>query len=152
MKTLKQISIFAVALVVMALAGFATAPSVRAATQNYAVSMSGVVVVPFHVSGQYTATTNGVIRFAMPFKARVIGVGASARASGGTTPTLTVDLLDDGVSVLSAPIAVTAGSFAEGAIANASVADESVMTVNLAITGTSPTWNDITVFVTVLRE
>ncbi len=123
-----------------------------AATQNYSPAVSGVVVIPFHISGQYTATTANVVKFKMPFKARLIGVTATARASGGTTPTLTVDLKDDTVSALSAAISVTAGTVSEGTIANAAVLDESVMTVDLTIGGTSPTWNDITVFLTVLRE
>lgn len=125
---------------------------VNAATQNYSVAINGVVVIPFHISGQYTATTANVVKFAMPFPCRIIGVGATARASGGTSPTLTVNLLDDGVTTLSSAIAITAGTYAEGTVANAVVADESVMTVDLTIGGTSPTWNDITVLVTVVRE
>ena len=123
-----------------------------AATPNYGVAIPGVVVIPFHISGQYTATTASVIKFAMPFKCRLVGIGATARASGGTSPTLTVDVLDDTVSVLSSTISITAGTYSEGTIANAAVADESVMTVTLTIGGTSPTWNDITVFITAVRE
>lgn len=132
--------------------GAFTAPAAMAATQNYGIAIPGIVVIPFHVSGQYTATTTSVIKFAMPFKCRLIGIGATARASGGTSPTLTVDLKDDTVSALSAPISITAGTYSEGTIANASIGDESVMTVDLTIGGTSPTWNDITIFVTVIRE
>lgn len=139
------------AVVLMFAAILPTTPAI-AATPNYSTAIGGVVVIPLHISGQYIATTTGVTRFAMPFKARLVGVGASARASGGTAPTLTVDLLDDGTSALSSAISVTAGSYTEGTIANAVVADESVITVNFAITGTSPTWNDITIFITLLRE
>lgn len=124
---------------------------VAAQTPNFSTAISGVVVLPFHISGQYTANTTAVIRFAMPFDARVVSVQASARASGGTTPTLTVDVLAGGVSILSAPVAVTAGSNAFATIATAAVADEAAMTVNLAIGGTSPTWNDIVVVITVVR-
>lgn len=123
-----------------------------AATPNYALTQPGLVVLPFHASGQYTATVAGVVRFTMPFRARVVNVMATARASGGTSPTLTVDLLEAGVSVLSAPIAITAGTVSEGAITDAIIADEAVTTVNFAITGTSPTWNDITIILVVLRE
>ena len=132
--------------------GAFTAPATVAATPNYSTAISGVLVIPFHVSGQYTATTTSVVKFAMPFKCRLIGVGATARASGGTSPTLTVDLKDDTVSTLSSAISITAGTWSEGTIANAVVADESVMTVDLTIGGTSPTWNDITVLVTCVRE
>ena len=154
MNLTKKISSFFIGalLAIAMLAGAFTAPSAIAATPNYAISQPGVLVIPFHISGQYTATTANVVKFAMPFKCRIVGVGATARASGGTTPTLTVDLKDDTVSALSSAIAITAGTYSEGTIANAVVADESVMTVDFTITGTSPTWNDITVFITVLRE
>ena len=56
------------------------------------------------------------------------------------------------MSTLSSAISITAGTWSEGTIANAVVADESVMTVDLTIGGTSPTWNDITVLVTCVRE
>ncbi len=126
--------------------------SAHAATTNYSAAVPGVVLIPLQLSGQYTANTTAVVRFALPFPARIVGVTASARASGGTTPTLTVDLLDDGVTVLSAPVSVTAGSVAEGAVSAPTISDESVMTVNLAIGGTSPTWNDITIMVTAVRR
>lgn len=125
---------------------------VHAATPNVTPGAGQVVVIPFHISGQYTASTTAVVRFAMPFPCTILGVGASARASGGTSPTLTVDLLKTAVSVLSAPISVTAGSYTEGTVSTATVADEAAITVNLAITGTSPTWNDIVVFITVVRR
>lgn len=123
----------------------------RAATPNYSAAVPGVVVIPFHISGQYTATTASVVRFAIPFKASLVGVGASARASGGTSPTLTVDVKAGGTTLLSAPISVTAGAYAEGTITTAAIADEAAVTIDLAITGTSPTWNDITVFLTLVR-
>lgn len=153
MNFLKKRSTLALGLLAVLVVLVAPPPApALAATQNYAIAVPGVVVIPFHVSGQYTATTANVITFAMPFKCRLIGVGATARASGGTSPTLTVDVLDDSVSVLSAAISITAGTYSEGTIANAVVADESVMTVTLTIGGTSPTWNDITVLITGVRE
>ena len=131
----------------------ALAPQADAAVQNFAVGTGvEVEVLPFHISGQYTANTTAVVRFAIPFKARLVGASATARASGGTTPTLTVDVLEAGVTVLSAPISVTAGTVSEGTITDADLADEAVITVNLAIGGTSPTWNDITVLLTVVRQ
>lgn len=124
----------------------------QAATPNAAVGVGhDVVVLPFHVSGQYTANTTGVVRMQLPFRAQVLGVSAAARASGGTSPTLTVDVLEGGVTILSAPISVTAGSVTEGVVTDSVLADESTVTVNLAIGGTSPTWNDITVLLTLLR-
>lgn len=123
----------------------------QAATQDAAVGGADVVVIPLHISGQYTATTTNVARLTLPFKAQVLGVSASARASGGTTPTLTVDVLEGGTTILSAPIAVTAGAVAEGTVTDAALADESAITVTLTIGGTSPTWNDIVVLITLVR-
>ena len=145
--------LFAVYAVVMLMAAaLLPVPAVHAATPNVTVGAGQVVVIPFHISGQYTSSTTAVIRFAMPFPCTILGVGASARASGGTSPTLTVDLLKGGVSVLSSAFSVTAGAYSEGTVSTSAVADESAMTVNLAIGGTSPTWNDITVFITVQRR
>lgn len=122
-----------------------------AATTNYSAAVPGVQVIPLHISGQYTATTNPAAKFAIPFGCKLVGISATARASGGTSPTLTVDLEDDGTSVLSSAISITAGTVSEGTISSATIADESVLEVVLTIGGTSPTWNDITVLLTVVR-
>lgn len=116
------------------------------------VAGTGIVPIPIllFIAGQRTATVVAVIRFKMPFPATVLGVSASARASGGTTPTLTVDVLEAGTTILSTPIAVTAAAVAEGAIADSAIADESAVTINLAIGGTNPTWDDICVQLNVL--
>lgn len=122
----------------------------EAATSNLAVGYD-VQLVPIHISGQYTATTADVAQFKLPFPGHLIGVSATARASGGTSPTLTVDVQDDGASVLSSAISVTAGTVSEGTVTGAAIADESEITIDLAIGGTSPTWNDITVILVIVR-
>ncbi|WP_119304960.1 hypothetical protein [Dongia deserti] len=124
----------------------------EAATPNVTPGAGQVVVIPLHISGQYTANTTAVARLTLPFPAAVLGVSASARASGGTSPTLTVDVLEGGVTILSAPVAVTAGAVAEATVTDTNLADEAAITVNLAIGGTSPTWNDIVVLVTLFRK
>lgn len=120
-------------------------------TQNYGLGVQQHVVA-FHISGQYTATTAGVVRFKLPYPAKLVGVSASARASGGTTPTLTVDVKEAGTTVLSTPIAVTAGTVSEGTVTDSLLADESIITADLTIGGTSPTWNDIVLLLTVVRR
>lgn len=123
-----------------------------AATPNFGQTTQ-VQVMPFHISGQYTATTTAAVRFQIPYGAKLVGVSASARASGGTSPTLTVDVKSGGTTVLTAPLAVTAGAVSEASIAGSgNLADESVITVDLTIGGTSPTWNDIVVFLTLVRR
>lgn len=124
----------------------------QAATPNVGVGVGhDVVVLPLHISKQYTATTAAVARLTLPFRAQVLGVSASARASGGTTPTLTVDVKEGGSTILSAPISVTAGSVTEGTLTDTVLADESAITVDLTIGGTSPTWDDIVVLITLVR-
>lgn len=131
---------------------FRSGPREAAAqTPNLSVAVPGVFVMPFHVSGQYTATTAAVVRFALPFPAQLVSAQATARASGGTSPTLTVDVKTGGTTVLSAPIAVTAGSVAFGTVTTSALADEAAMTVDLTIGGTSPTWNDIVIVLTFVR-
>lgn len=139
-----------IAIAALAVASLIAPVTALAQTQNYPLS-AAIVVVPFHISGQYIATTTGVVKFLLPFRAKVIGVSASARASGGTTPTLTVDVLNGATTMLAAPIALTAGTPAQGTVTVANHADESTINVNFAITGTSPTWNDITVILTLAR-
>ena len=128
------------------------APPNQAATPNVAVATPGVVLMPVHLQGQFTGDVTAVARLQLPFPALVLGVSAAARASGGTSPTLTVDVLDDGATILSAPVAVTAGAVAEGVVAAPVIADESVVTIDLAITGTSPTWDDVDVLITLIRN
>jgi hypothetical protein len=114
----------------------------------------GAAVLPLlvHLSGQYTANRTAVARVRLPFAADLVGVSVSARASGGTAPTLTVDVQKGGVTMLAAPVAVTAGAVAEATIVAASqIADESVITIDLAIAGTTPTWDDIDVLLTLVR-
>lgn len=148
---MKKLFNLAIAAIFAFVTVFAPVGAAFAATPNYAPAYN-VVVIPFHISGQYTTTTTAVVRFALPFPAKLVGVGASARASGGTTPTLTVDLKAGGTTVISAPISVTAGAYAEGTVATSALADEAAITVDLTIGGTSPTWNDIVVFITVVRQ
>jgi len=126
------------------------AGNAEAATTNYSEVITGIQVVPLFVAGQRTATVTP-IKFQLPFKAQVLGVSATARASSGTTPTLTVDVQEGGASILSSAISVTAGTVSEGTISDTSLADESTITVVLTIGGGTPTWDDIMVLLTIRR-
>lgn len=151
MKTRNLLIITALSIALTAISLIAP-PMLRAATPNIAVGAGQVAVFPLHISGQYTATTAAVARFAMPFPCNLIGASGSARASGGTSPTLTIDVKEGATTVLSAPFAVTAGAVSEGTITDSAIADEAVVTVDFTITGTSPTWNDIVVLLTCARK
>lgn len=152
MKTMfKNLYLRFAALLALSLAAIALLPAGHAATPNVAVGAGQVMVLPLFISGQRTATVTPV-KFAMPQPCDMLGVGATARASGGTSPTLTVDVQDDAVSILSAAISITAGTWSEGTVSTAAIGDESVMTVVLTIGGTTPTWDDITVLLTCARK
>lgn len=137
------------AMVVLTIIALLGAP-VLAATTNPAVGAPGYQNFTFHVSGQYTASTTAVIKFTMPYPCTINYAQATARASGGTSPTLSV-VLKNGASTVSTIGPITAGTVAEGALANIGVADEAAMTVDLTIGGTSPTWNDITILFGCMR-
>ncbi|MGQ9370534.1 hypothetical protein [Azospirillum sp. A39] len=109
-------------------------------------STPGLVPLTIMLSGQRTADTTAACRTKLPFPAKLLAVHASARASGGTAPTLAVDVKAGATSLLSAPVAVTAGATAEATVAGAGrIADEADITVDLDIGGTTPTWDDIAV-------
>ena len=146
----KFISFLTMCMLFVAMFVFSAVPSHGAVT-NYSETITGIQVIPIHISGQYTATIADVAQFKIPFKGHVLGVSATSRASGGTSPTLTVDVQEAGTTILSSPFAITAGTVAEGTVTDSSLADESIITIDLTIGGTSPTWDDITVLLTVRR-
>ena len=104
--------------------------------------------VPLTMTRQLIASLAGAFLFRVPVDSTLVSVGASARASGGTTPTLTVDVKEAGVSVLSAAFSVTAGSWSTGTISDSAIAAANNVTIDFTIGGTSPTWDDITVLLT----
>jgi hypothetical protein len=126
-------------------------PVAFAVTPNPSPASAGYMVLPFQISQQYTATTTGVVRFNAPFPCRVMSVYASARASGGTAPTLTVDVKAAGTTILTTPVAVTAGAVSEAVISTPKITDEATITMDLNIGGTTPTWNDITILLVLKR-
>ena len=123
----------------------------EADTQNYSEVVTGVQIVSLPIMGIYTATRTGIVTFQIPFKAKVLGVSAKARASSGTTPTLTVDVKEGGVSILSAPFSVYSSAVTEGTISDKTIADEATVTVDLTIGGGSPVWEDIMAILTLRR-
>jgi hypothetical protein len=123
---------------------------VLADTPNFPIS-TPVQMVPLVISGQYTATTTGAVQTAA-VQAKLVGVSASARASGGTSPTLTVNVKQGASSGAVGADQHHRRQRGRGSIASAQLADESTLTVDLTIGGTSPTWNDITVLLTLARN
>ena len=146
------IGVMALLFLAVVSAGHLFAPTtVSAETKNYSEVVTGVQIISMPIMGQYTSTRTGLITFQIPFKAKVLGVSAKARASSGTTPTLSVDIKEDGVSILSTPLWLTSTSVSEATISDTTLADESTITLDLAIGGTSPVWQDIMTILTIRR-
>lgn len=129
----------------VACVGLIAAP-VPAATTNVSSGSPGYMLLPFHLSGQYTANTTAVAKWIAPMPCEIYHVSATARASGGTSPTLSVVMLN-GASTVATVGPITAGTISDGTLANTTVADEAALSIDLTIGGTSPTWTDITVLV-----
>ena len=94
------------------------------------------MVLTFHVSGVVlTGAGTGLIKFNMPFPARLITVQQSVAALAGTAPT--VDVLVAGSTILTnVTTMAAAGTVYEALIATPTIADEAAVSVNLT-TGTS---------------
>ena len=146
LSNIRKVAVLAIC-AAFALASF-VATLAPAATPNIAVGAGQVVVIPLHLTGSIAATTAGVAKFNMPFPCRMIGVGAGPRTLTGSSNTLDVKL--GGVTILSAPIAMTTGTYTEGVITVPTITDEGVITVDVTIP--AGTLVDTTVFMTCVRR
>lgn len=140
------------ALALAIVAVLALAPGDAEADQpNLALIAPDLQLVTFHLA-TVDADTTGAIAFELPFPGDVIGVQASARAATGTAPTLAVDVLEGGSTILAAPLDVTAGSVAQATLADSVIADEAAVTVDFDVGGTTPVFSDVTLILTVSRR
>jgi hypothetical protein len=102
-------------------------------------------------TGQYTATLDPIATFIMPFGATLTEVSATARdLDVAGTNAYTVDVEDDGTTVLSSAIALTADNTpVVGTVSAGTIADNSKMEVVLTLSGdTTPALDDLTVLLT----
>lgn len=101
--------------------------------------------------GQFTATTNPLAAFQMPFAATLVEVSCHARDidRADANETYTIDIEEAGTSVLSSAISILADDVCYvGTISDASIADNAKIEVVLTCGGTSPAIDDITVLLT----
>lgn len=122
-----------------------------AATANPSTASTGYEVIPIPVMGIYTSDRANLVTFKAPYPFYVTHVSAKARGSSGTTPTLTVDIKESGTSILSTPFSVYSSSVSEGTVSDKKLADESTITIDFNIGGTSPVWQDITILLGLKR-
>lgn len=94
-----------------------------------------------HFQGQYTTNTTAAVKWAIAEDWKILKVFQVARAKSGT---VTVDVLDDAVSIFSAPGPVTTSVVDDSALFTAPklASSGSIMSINLAV-GTSV--DDLTV-------
>ena len=115
-----------------------------------------LVLLPIHLAGQYTVDVVEAALVKIPFKCDIVECSATARASGGTSETLAIDVQVGTTSILDDPMEITAGEVETGTlsdtVAGVAVADGDEVSVDLDIEGTSPTWDDITVLLTLARK
>lgn len=151
MKKLLAVAALALAVVgaaLMAPQSVSPVPEAQAATN--APLSAGVMTFPFHITGTTSATTTKSVNFNMPQKCQLVGAGASARTTSGT---MTVDVLNGAASIMSSPIAFSlSGVYTEGTIGTPAIADEAAISVTLTPSGGTPTFSDITVLLTCVRN
>jgi Flp pilus assembly protein CpaB len=126
-----------------------------AATGNPSPASSGyqAIIIPVNnitAAGTLTAQAS----FKMPWPATVVYATTYARASSGTTPTLTLNLKSSTNSMFASACSVVASTVTECTLSttNVTLADESTITVDSVAGGTTPTFTDITFVVWVKRQ
>ncbi len=146
MKNLSRIHrILLAGMLALALTAIALPFALQAATPNPSPASSGYYVTTFHFDSQLTATVADKASFAQPWPATLIKVKCTARALGGSgSPTYTWTL-QEGAGTLATCAPTVAGTEVEGTISDSAIADEAVVTLDYASTGTSPTMDDATV-------
>jgi len=107
--------------------------------------------VPLCRDGQFTSGQTNLIAFQMPFAATLVEASACARdidrADGSEV--YSINILEASASVLSSVINLTVDNTpVVGVISDATIADNAVITVDLAMGGTTPAIDDITVLLT----
>jgi len=126
-----------------------------AATTNPGPGSSGYMVLPLTFDATVTTVSAPVIaRLKMPFPATVVGVSCSTETAdyASTDEAYTIDVLEGGTTILSDPIdMVAADTVYDGTLADTTLADESVLTVVLDVSGTTPSVTGVSVLLVLKR-
>lgn len=145
---MKLRTILALALTTFALIA---APAAHAASPAMPAVGTAVYPLAFHISGQYSASKTGIIKFTAPYTMRVLYTTATIQAKGGTQGTSTITCSNAGNAFTNAmDISVTAGTVVEATLvaAQQSIAKDAAVTCDLVITGgSSPTIDNISVLI-----
>lgn len=112
------------------------------------------------LSGDHAATTANLARVKLNGRHMVLGVDAAVRASTGAGQSCALDLTVGGVSLFTAPLAVTATAMTSATMVNATssggsfrpvVADEGILSIGATLAGSNPVYKDITLSIHLAR-
>lgn len=142
----KLMSFILLALTVMVAAG------AFAATSNPSPASPGYTPMVIPVMGIYSSNRAGLVKFIAPNGYNIVSATANARASAGTSPTLKVLLKSGAYTNYSGSIGAAGTVKVLTASSNKIIADESTVAVDLVIGGTSPIWQDLTLFILLKRR
>lgn len=126
-----------------------------AATANPSPASPGYMVLPVTFSRTVAAVSTPVMaRIKLPFPAAVVSVTAACETAdyASTDEVYTVDVKEGATSILSAPIGLAAiATVYQGTVSDKALADESVLTVVLGVSGTTPSITDVTTLLVLKR-
>lgn len=125
-----------------------------------------IITIPVKIAGPITTTVTRAARFRLPYATDLIGISANARVVSGTAPTCAVDLQKSTTSAFAAParvsvLAATATLVAADTLVEASpsaaagvaqIDDERDLYIDLTVGGTTPSFTDIDINVTLMRR
>lgn len=116
----------------------------QAATENPSPGSPGYWTTILPIMGSFTSTSamSNIVSFKSPWDATLMGFQAIAQTSGSGG--MTVNFKEAGTTVLSTPVAINTKTVAEAVVSDASIADEALMSIDLAITS-GGTWKNPTV-------
>jgi hypothetical protein len=122
-------------------------------------STPGVQVHFLTPAGAAGAGAHNVAAFVTPYTMQLSGLSARMRGVSGAEVVATLDIAADGVSLLAAPLALTAAAVNFATLAAASslapprpkIADEAALTLTLTLAGTNPEAAGLDVTLTTTR-
>lgn len=140
---------------ILILAIFSFTALAPAATTNPSPASPGYMVMPITFDRTVSSESAPVMfRFTMPYPAYVIGVSAAAEDIDLTDmdETYTVDVQEDGTSILSSAIGIEAAATVyDGTVSDDAIADEAELTGVLTVAGTTPSVSTVTVLLVLKR-
>lgn len=117
-----------------------------AATSNPSPGSSGYQLVCFGPYSTLTASTTNIARFIAPWPARLIEFSASSRLVSGTSPSMMLQIRTGATTTLVSSMTLTTNTAPVEATLNTNpnITDESAVSVDAIVSGTTPSFVDTT--------